>query len=59
MKSLSCPNRECPLAGKAAFGNIIGHEDKSAIARAKRIAWNTVDRWLQKAAYSCRRFNDQ
>ncbi len=109
MKSLSCPNRECPLAGKAAFGNIIRHGfyktkwgrrrryrcgtcgktfcsnsgtpyhrlqhrratfdevavlsveglNKSAIARAKRIAWNTVDRWLQKAAYSCRRFNDQ
>jgi hypothetical protein len=33
--------------------------NKSAIARAKRIAWNTVDRWLQKAAFSCRRFNDQ
>jgi hypothetical protein len=33
--------------------------NKSAIARVKRIAWNTVDRWLQKAAYSCRRFNDQ
>jgi transposase-like protein len=32
--------------------------NKSAIARVKRIAWNTVDRWLQKAAYSCRRFND-
>ena len=33
--------------------------NKSAIARVKRIAWNTVDRWLQKAAYACRRFNDQ
>ena len=33
--------------------------NKSAIARVKRIAWNTVDRWLQKAAYSCRRFNDR
>jgi len=32
--------------------------NKSAIARVKRIAWNTVDRWLQKAADSCRRFND-
>ena len=31
---------------------------KSAIARAKRIAWNTVDRWLEKAAACCRRFND-
>jgi len=109
MKSLSCPNRECPLAGIAAFGNIIGHGfyktkwgrrrryrcgtcrktfcsnsgtpyhriqhrrttfddvvnlsveglNKSAIARVKRIAWNTVDRWLEKAAASCHRFNDQ
>ena len=33
--------------------------NKSAIARAKRIAWNTVDRWLQRAAASCRRFNDR
>jgi transposase-like protein len=33
--------------------------NKSAIARVKRIARNTVDRWLQRAADSCRRFNDQ
>jgi transposase-like protein/IS1 family transposase len=33
--------------------------NKSAIARVKRIAWNTVDRWLQRAADSCRCFNDQ
>jgi hypothetical protein len=33
--------------------------NKSAIARVKRVAWNTVDRWLQRAANSCRRFNDQ
>ena len=33
--------------------------NKSAIARVKRIAWNTVDRWLEKAAASCHRFNDQ
>jgi transposase-like protein len=32
--------------------------NKSAIARVKRIAWNTVDRRLQRAADSCRRFND-
>src|SRR5437867_12204358 len=25
MKSLSCPNRQCPLARKASSGNIIGH----------------------------------
>ena len=33
--------------------------NKSAIARVQQIAWNTVDRWLEKAAVSCRRFNDQ
>ena len=33
--------------------------NKSAIARVKQIAWNTVHRWLQKAAGSCRRFNDR
>jgi transposase-like protein/IS1 family transposase len=33
--------------------------NKSAIARAKRVAWNTVHRWLEKAAGCCRRFNDR
>ncbi len=33
--------------------------NKSVIARVKRIAWNTVHRWLQKTAGSCRRFNDR
>ena len=33
--------------------------NKSAIARVQRIAWNTVDRWLERAASSCRRFNDR
>ena len=33
--------------------------NKSAIARVKRIAWNTVHRWLQRAADSCRGFNDR
>ncbi len=32
--------------------------NKSAIARVKQIAWNTVDRWLERAASACRRFND-
>jgi IS1 family transposase len=32
---------------------------KSAIARVKGIAWNTVDRWLEKAAACCRRFNHE
>ncbi len=33
--------------------------NKSSIARVKQIAWNTVDRWLEKAAASCPRFNHQ
>jgi transposase-like protein/IS1 family transposase len=33
--------------------------NKSAIARVKQIGWNTVNRWLQKAADSCRHFNNQ
>src|SRR5262245_43096982 len=28
-------------------------------ARVKHIAWNTVARWLEKAAHSCRGFNDR
>jgi len=32
---------------------------KSAIARVKGIAWNTVHRWLEGAAAWCRRFNDR
>ena len=31
--------------------------NKSAMARVKRIAWNTVHRWLEKAAGWCRRFS--
>jgi transposase-like protein/IS1 family transposase len=31
--------------------------NKSAIARVKQIAWNTVARWLERAAHICRRFN--
>ena len=29
----------------------------SAIARAERLAWNTVARWLERAGAVCRRFN--
>ncbi len=32
--------------------------NKSAIARVKGIGWNPVDRWLKRAADSCRRFKD-
>ena len=33
--------------------------NKSAIARLKRLSWNTVARWLEKAAGCCRRFNPE
>jgi IS1 family transposase/transposase-like protein len=33
--------------------------NKSAIARVEGIGWNTVDRWLERARDSGRRFNDQ
>jgi IS1 family transposase len=33
--------------------------NKSAIARVKRIAWNTIHRWLERAATWCRRFNNR
>src|SRR5215472_9014539 len=33
--------------------------NKSAIARVEGIGWNTVDRWLEKASNSGRRFNEQ
>ena len=32
---------------------------KSSIARVKGLGWNTVDRWPEKAAEWCRRFNDE
>ena len=31
--------------------------NKSSIARVKGLAWNTVHRWLERAASWCRRFN--
>ncbi len=31
----------------------------SAIARVEGVAWNTVARWLEKAADACRRFNSK
>jgi transposase-like protein len=33
--------------------------NKSAIARVKGMAWNTVHRWLERAAVWCRRFSDR
>ena len=31
--------------------------NKSAISRVQSVTWNTVHRWLEKAAKSCRQFN--
>ena len=31
---------------------------KSAIARVKRLGWNTVERWIESAASYCRGLND-
>src|SRR5262249_48004738 len=33
--------------------------NKPAIARVKGISWNTVHRWLERAAVWCRRFSDR
>ena len=33
--------------------------NKSPIARVKGIGWNTVHRWLERAAALCRRFNNR
>ncbi|PYV45010.1 MAG: hypothetical protein DMG06_04055 [Acidobacteria bacterium] len=47
---------------RATFDEVASHSveglNKSAIARVKRIAWNTV-RWLERAAVWCRRFSDR
>jgi transposase-like protein/IS1 family transposase len=49
--------------GRATFDRVasLSVEDlnKSAIARVERIAWNTVHRWLERAAACCRRFSNQ
>jgi len=47
-----------PLFDEVASLSVEGL-NKSAIARVKRIAWNTVHRWLERAAICCRRFNNQ
>src|SRR5215831_12544935 len=33
--------------------------NKWAITRVKRISWNTVHRWLEKASACCRRFTNR
>jgi IS1 family transposase len=52
-----------PTPSRATFDEVaslsIEGLNKSAIARVKRIAWNTVHRWLERAGVWCRRFNDR
>jgi len=61
--SNSCTPHHRLQRHRAAFDEVatlsVEGLNKSAIARVKRIAWNTVDRWLEKAAAFCRRFNDR
>ena len=49
--------------GRAIFDEVaalsVEGMNKSAIARVKGIAWNTVHRWLERAGVWCRRFNNQ
>jgi transposase-like protein/IS1 family transposase len=48
---------------RATFDEVASHSveglNKSAIARVKGIAWNTVHRWLERAGVWCRRFSDR
>jgi len=50
-------HRRATFDGVASLG--VEGVNKSAIARLKRLAWNTVHRWLEKAAAWCRRFNNR
>ena len=62
-----CRNRgtayHCLQHRRATFDEVaalsVEGMNKSSIAQVKQIAWNTVARWLEKAAASCRRFNDR
>ena len=105
MKTLSCPNKACPLASARSIicyasthqlreapsiqvpelrEDILrehrhtlpsaptssrdlrrsrrtqrGGPEQVCNRQVKQIAWNTVARWLERAAHSCRRFNDR
>jgi hypothetical protein len=55
---LSFPSHRRAAPDEAAALSVEGL-NKSAIARVKRLDWNTVDRRLEEAAASCRRFHDR
>jgi transposase-like protein/IS1 family transposase len=50
-------HRKCTFDDVAALS--VEGVSKSAIARVKRISWNTVNRWLERAAAYCKQFNDR
>src|SRR5215510_4738792 len=64
-RCLSCGKTFCANTGtpyqRSTFDEIAALSveglNKSAIARVKQIAWNTVARCLEKATNSCRHFN--
>src|SRR5215467_6981313 len=69
---LTCGKTFCPTKGtpyyrlqhrRATFDEVaslsVEGVNKSAIARVKGISWNTVHRWLERAAVWCRRFSDR
>ena len=69
---LTCGKTFCPTKGtpyyrlqhnRRTFDEVahlsVEGVSKSAISRVKDVAWNTVHRWLERAAACCRRFNDR
>jgi len=68
----TCGKTFCPTNGtpyyrlqhrRATFDEVaslsVEGANKSAIARVKGISWNTVHRWLERAAVWCHRFSDR
>ncbi len=51
------------MEGTATFDAVVALRAEgvsiSAVARIERLAWNTVARWLEKAADVCRGFNQR
>ncbi len=56
MKSLRCLNLRRSTFDAVSALRVDG-VSILAIARIEGIAWNTVARWLERAAQTCRRFN--
>ena len=71
-RCLTCGKTFCSTKGtpyyrlqhrRAAFDEVFSLSvegvNKSAISRLKQVAWNTVHRWLERAAACCRIFNNR